>query len=170
MAGTSPFRKWPERKDVMLMDEGASQATIAAYLYVIATEHMGLSATDKRRCDHVASLLVSMRPEFEAHRCEVAPRLTDDDDGIVIGDGRSYVRLKLVGRSGLARQPTHVEVRIGAFTVCWEKGNSCQKCAKSQAVTLRLYKRTPRQKSLPRLTIVAAQPTSTERRATVFEH
>ncbi len=104
----------------MLMDEEATQAAIAAYLYGIATKHMGLSATDKRRCDYAAGLLVAMRPEFEAHRCEVTPGLADDDDGIIIGDGRSYVRLKLVERAGVARQPTHVEARISGFAGSFE--------------------------------------------------
>ena len=53
----------------MLMDEGATGAAIAAYLFSIATEHMGLTASLRlgERSEHAARLLVSMRSEFETH-------------------------------------------------------------------------------------------------------
>ena len=54
---------------VMLMDEGATASEIAGYLFAIATEHMGLTHSQQlaERSDHVAKLLVSLRPEFQTH-------------------------------------------------------------------------------------------------------
>jgi hypothetical protein len=54
---------------VMLMDDRASAEEIAAYLFEIATAHMGLSDTARlaERSEQTAKLLVSMRPEFETH-------------------------------------------------------------------------------------------------------
>lgn len=54
---------------VMLMDEGASADAIAAYLFKIATEHMGLSNRDylAERSEAVARRLVGLRPDFELH-------------------------------------------------------------------------------------------------------
>jgi hypothetical protein len=53
----------------MLMDEHASAEAIAAYLFDIATGHMGLShipdLTD--RSDRVARALIAMRYNFETH-------------------------------------------------------------------------------------------------------
>ena len=53
---------------VMLMDAHASAETIAAYLFKVATEHMGLSnrAHLAESCDRAATSLVALRPEFEA--------------------------------------------------------------------------------------------------------
>jgi hypothetical protein len=54
---------------VMLMDERATASDIAAYLFAVATEHMGLTDRGQlaARSDRVAKLLVSLRPEFGNH-------------------------------------------------------------------------------------------------------
>lgn len=54
---------------VMLMDHRASEASIEAYLYETATEHMGLTphAGLAERCATTAAILVGLRPEFETH-------------------------------------------------------------------------------------------------------
>jgi hypothetical protein len=51
----------------MLMDEHASAAAIEAYLLKIATEYMGMDATDDliERCARTASHLIELRPVFE---------------------------------------------------------------------------------------------------------
>ncbi|HXJ02196.1 MAG TPA: hypothetical protein VNH44_13320 [Micropepsaceae bacterium] len=57
------------RVHVMLMSEQASAETIAAYLFDIATNHMGLSNSVRlaELSDHAASTLVAIRPELEIH-------------------------------------------------------------------------------------------------------
>ncbi|PBB83236.1 hypothetical protein CK218_03540 [Mesorhizobium sp. WSM3879] len=54
---------------VMLMDERATASDIAAYLFAVATEHMGLTDRGQlaARSHRVAKLLVSLRPEFGNH-------------------------------------------------------------------------------------------------------
>ena len=52
---------------VMLMNERANAEAISAYLFEIATKHMGLSdiADLAGRSDRVARIFVSIRSEFE---------------------------------------------------------------------------------------------------------
>ena len=53
----------------MLMDDGATADDIAAYLYYIAAENMGLGR-QQRLADSskaVAESLVALRPELETH-------------------------------------------------------------------------------------------------------
>jgi hypothetical protein len=52
---------------VMLMDERATAEAISAYLFEIATKHMGLLNIGglARRCDRAAKVLFAMRSEFE---------------------------------------------------------------------------------------------------------
>ena len=55
---------------VMLMDERANVEAIAAYLFGIETDHMGLSrdgANLGERCANAAAALIALRAEFEAH-------------------------------------------------------------------------------------------------------
>ena len=54
---------------VMLMDQRATQEEIAAYLYDIAANHMGLAAQPhiSERSENAAAALISVRPEFETH-------------------------------------------------------------------------------------------------------
>jgi hypothetical protein len=54
---------------VMLMDERATREAIAAYLYDIATNYMGLSAHAyvAERSANAAAVLVGLRPDFETH-------------------------------------------------------------------------------------------------------
>jgi len=55
---------------VMLMDERASVDAIAAYLFEVATGHMGLSSEAEElaeRSRRIAEALVTLRPEFETH-------------------------------------------------------------------------------------------------------
>jgi hypothetical protein len=54
---------------VMLMDRRAAAEDLASYLFQIATQHMGLSATEDlaRRSEQTAQTLVDMRPTFETH-------------------------------------------------------------------------------------------------------
>jgi len=54
---------------VMLMDQRASKDEIAAYLFDIATNHMGISAHEyiAERSARTAECLVALRPEFEIH-------------------------------------------------------------------------------------------------------
>lgn len=63
------YDAYADRAYVMLMDERAASAAIAAYLINVATEHMGLSDRSRlvERSEHVAGLLVSMRSQFETH-------------------------------------------------------------------------------------------------------
>ena|SRR5216683_5840838 len=61
------YDTYADKAYVMLMDDRATAGDIAAYLFKIAAEHMGLSDRGRlaERSDHVAELLVSLRPEFE---------------------------------------------------------------------------------------------------------
>ena|SRR5690242_18022220 len=54
---------------VMLMD-GQAASAIAAYLFKIATQNMGLSDHGglAEKSDHVAKLLVDLRSEFQSHQ------------------------------------------------------------------------------------------------------
>ena len=54
---------------VMLMDERATAASIAAYLFDTATRNMGLPARAElmERSSRAATTLVELRPEFETH-------------------------------------------------------------------------------------------------------
>lgn len=63
------YDSYVARVYVMLMDERASAEAIAAHLFEIATEHMGLSnkADLAQRSDRVAATLTTLRPEFETH-------------------------------------------------------------------------------------------------------
>jgi hypothetical protein len=63
------YDTYADKAYVMLMDERATVEAIAAYLFEIATTHMGLSQTAElaARSDRVARTLVALRPEFETH-------------------------------------------------------------------------------------------------------
>ncbi len=63
------YDRYADRTFVMLMDERATAEAIAAYLFEIATKHMGLTdiANLADRSDRVARTLVALRPEFETH-------------------------------------------------------------------------------------------------------
>lgn len=54
---------------VMLMDQRATSEKIEAYLFDVATNYMGLSATKMlaERSANTATALVALRPEFEPH-------------------------------------------------------------------------------------------------------
>ena len=54
---------------VMLMERRASSKAIAAHLFDIATNYMGLSAHPElaERSSRAARALVALRPEFETH-------------------------------------------------------------------------------------------------------
>jgi hypothetical protein len=54
---------------VMLMDQRASTEAITAYLFDIATNYMGLSASEyiAERSAQTAKVLLALRPEFETH-------------------------------------------------------------------------------------------------------
>ena len=55
---------------VMLMDESASAEAIAAYLFEVATENIGLSSADgflAERSANAAAALVAVRAQFETH-------------------------------------------------------------------------------------------------------
>jgi hypothetical protein len=54
---------------VMLVDQRATAEVLASYLLRIATQHMGLSATEElaERSERAAKTLVDMRPSFETH-------------------------------------------------------------------------------------------------------
>ncbi len=55
---------------VMLMDERASADAIAAYLFEVATDNMGLSADSANlaeRSGNAANALVALRAEIETH-------------------------------------------------------------------------------------------------------
>jgi hypothetical protein len=64
--GDDEYDPYADKAYVMLMDEEASDTTIAAYLFKIASEHMGLSDHKRiaERSNHVAKLLVGLRPQF----------------------------------------------------------------------------------------------------------
>jgi len=63
------YDSYADRAYVMLMDERATADRIAAYLYGIAVEYMGLGHSTLGREDarSVAEALVALRPEFETH-------------------------------------------------------------------------------------------------------
>ena len=54
---------------VLLMDQRADQAAIAAYLFDVAVNHMGLPDHPMiaERSGRAAATLGALRPEFEAH-------------------------------------------------------------------------------------------------------
>jgi hypothetical protein len=54
---------------VTLMDDRASEAVINAYLYMTATEYMGLLPSDflTTASAKTAAILVALRPEFKIH-------------------------------------------------------------------------------------------------------
>ena len=54
---------------VMLMDDRAPAEAISAYLFEIATNHIGLANIEELadRSDRAAQILFAMRPEFETH-------------------------------------------------------------------------------------------------------
>ena len=63
------YDAYADKAYVMLMDQRATAQAISAYLFEIATKHMGLSniADLANRSDRVARTLVTIRPEFETH-------------------------------------------------------------------------------------------------------
>jgi hypothetical protein len=63
------YDEYANRAYVMLMDERATAAVIAGYLFEVAGEHMGLPQTADlaERSDRAARTLVALRPEFETH-------------------------------------------------------------------------------------------------------
>ena len=69
------YDAYADKAYVMLTVEGAIESAIAAYLFKIATEHMGLSnhGWQAERSMHVAKLLVGMRSEFETHHSAMRP-------------------------------------------------------------------------------------------------
>jgi hypothetical protein len=54
---------------VMLMDERATAQAIAAYLWGVATEYMGLSPSPEltRWCDPTAEIPIDLRRQFETY-------------------------------------------------------------------------------------------------------
>lgn len=68
-AAEDEYDRYAERAYVMLMDERATAMAIAAYLFDIATDRMGLSARPElaERSAHTAEILVGLRPQFETH-------------------------------------------------------------------------------------------------------
>jgi hypothetical protein len=63
------YDTYADKAYVMLMDERATGEAIAAYLFTVATEHMGLSDRPSlaERSEQVAQILIDMRAEFETH-------------------------------------------------------------------------------------------------------
>lgn len=63
------YDAYADKAYVMLMVEGATANEIAGYLYIIATEHMGLTDQGRlaEKSNQVAQLLVQLRPEFGTH-------------------------------------------------------------------------------------------------------
>lgn len=63
---TDEYDSYADKAYVMLMDESATASEIAAYLFAVATGHMGLTDRGQlsAKSDRVAKLLVSLRPEF----------------------------------------------------------------------------------------------------------
>lgn len=62
------YDRYADRAYVMLMDEHATAEAIAAYLFEVATDRMRLTDSDlAEKSEHVAKLLVSLRPEFGLH-------------------------------------------------------------------------------------------------------
>jgi hypothetical protein len=62
------YDRYADRAYVMLMHEGRSVKEIADYLYYIASEHMGLGASQsgKDSAGAIADKLVALRPDFES--------------------------------------------------------------------------------------------------------
>ena len=62
------YDRYTAKAYVMLMDERATADAIGAYLFDVATRHMGLSgATLAERSERAAKALIALRPEFEMH-------------------------------------------------------------------------------------------------------
>jgi hypothetical protein len=63
------YDTYADKAYAMLMVERASAEAISAYLFDVATSHMGISSlgTLAERSDRTAKVLVAMRPEFETH-------------------------------------------------------------------------------------------------------
>ncbi|WP_249780596.1 hypothetical protein [Bradyrhizobium sp. dw_78] len=63
------YDAYADKAYVMLMDERATETEIAAYLFNIATEHMGLSDRDRlaERSQCTAKLLIGICSDFETH-------------------------------------------------------------------------------------------------------
>jgi hypothetical protein len=63
------YDSYADETYVMLMDERATADAIAAYLYQIAAEHMGLGHHPRleETSKSVAETLVALRPQFETH-------------------------------------------------------------------------------------------------------
>jgi hypothetical protein len=63
------YDAYGDKAYVMLMDEHASEQAIAAYLFDIATNDMGLTdvADLSERSNRTARILVSLHSEFETH-------------------------------------------------------------------------------------------------------
>ena len=63
------YDTYVDKAYVMLMDDRSTAEAISAYLFEIATNHMGLSSIGElaERCDRAAQSLFAMRPDFVAH-------------------------------------------------------------------------------------------------------
>jgi hypothetical protein len=63
------YDSYADKAYVMLMDERATSEAIAAYLYQIAADHMGLGhhARIEEASKSVAETLVTLRPQFGMH-------------------------------------------------------------------------------------------------------
>jgi hypothetical protein len=63
------YDSYADKAYVMLIDERATADAIAAYLYQIAAEHMGLGHHPRLEeiSKRVAETLVALRPQFETH-------------------------------------------------------------------------------------------------------
>jgi hypothetical protein len=63
------YDRYADATYVMLMDERANADRIAAYLYQIAAEHMGLGHGQRlaEASKNVAEAIVTLRTEFETH-------------------------------------------------------------------------------------------------------
>ena len=63
------YDRYAAKAYVILMDERATAPAIAAYLFEIAMDHMGLTARPElaERSAHTAETLVGLRLQFETH-------------------------------------------------------------------------------------------------------
>ena len=63
------YDNYADKAYVMLMDECASSADIAAYLFDIAANYMGLGEQPRLRqsSERVAKMLSDLRPQFDVH-------------------------------------------------------------------------------------------------------
>ena len=63
------YDDYVRRAYVMLTDQRATAEEIAAYLFDIATNHMGLSSSAElaERSNQAARILINLRPDFETH-------------------------------------------------------------------------------------------------------